>query len=53
MFWCPNGQGLHSTPLKWSTDQLEYHSSLSYLNFFRCEESPQFGVSHPYTIDLK
>jgi hypothetical protein len=23
--WCPNGRGLHSTPLKWSNDQLEYH----------------------------
>jgi hypothetical protein len=25
--WCPNGWGLHSTPLKWSRDQLEYHGS--------------------------
>jgi hypothetical protein len=23
--WCPNGRGLHSTPFKWSNDQLEYH----------------------------
>jgi hypothetical protein len=23
--WRPNGRGLHSTPLKWSNDQLEYH----------------------------
>jgi hypothetical protein len=25
MLWHPNGQELHSTPLKWSNDQLEYH----------------------------
>jgi hypothetical protein len=29
--WCPNGQGLHSAPFKWSKDQLEYHGPL-YLN---------------------
>ena len=23
--WRPNGRGLHSTPFKWSNDQLEYH----------------------------
>jgi hypothetical protein len=23
--WRPNGWGLHSTPLKWSNDRLEYH----------------------------
>ena len=23
--WRPNGRELHSTPLKWSNDQLEYH----------------------------
>jgi hypothetical protein len=23
--WRPNGRGLHSTPFKWSDDQLEYH----------------------------
>ena len=23
--WCPKGRGLHSTPFKWSNDQLEYH----------------------------
>jgi hypothetical protein len=25
MLWRPNGRGLHSTPLKWSNDRLEYH----------------------------
>jgi hypothetical protein len=34
MLWHPNGQGLHSTPFKWSNDQLEYHGSLSYLKSF-------------------
>jgi hypothetical protein len=28
----------------------EYHSFLAYLKFSLCEESSQFGVSHPYTI---
>jgi hypothetical protein len=26
--WRPNGRGLHSTPLKWSKDPLEYHGVL-------------------------
>jgi hypothetical protein len=41
------GQGLHSTPLKWSKDQtwVPQFSSL-YQVFFLCEESPQVGVSH-------
>ena len=26
--WRPNGWGPHSTPFKWSRDQLEYHDSL-------------------------
>jgi hypothetical protein len=25
MLWCPNEQGLHSIPLKWSNDQLWCH----------------------------
>jgi hypothetical protein len=30
--WRPNGRGLHSTPLKWSNDRLEYHGVfLSYI----------------------
>jgi hypothetical protein len=46
--WCPNGRGLHSTPFKWSDDQLEYHSfSFLRLSPF-CEESPQLGASRPY-----
>jgi Tfp pilus assembly protein PilV len=44
--WHPNGWGLHSTPFKWSKDQLEYHDSLFISIISRCEESPQFGVSH-------
>jgi hypothetical protein len=46
--WHPNGRGLHSTPLKWSNDRLEYHGVLLSLLFLACEESPQLGVSHPY-----
>jgi hypothetical protein len=30
--WCPNGQGLHSTPLKWSNDLLECHG-LPYMDY--------------------
>jgi hypothetical protein len=49
--WRPNGRGLHSTPFKWSDDQLEYHV----FYFLRlspfCEESPQLGVSRPYKDD--
>jgi hypothetical protein len=44
--WRPIGRGLHSTPFKWSKDQLEYHGFISYLSLSRCEESPWFGVSH-------
>jgi hypothetical protein len=32
--WRPNGRELHSTPLKWSNDQLEYHSVLLYFDLF-------------------
>jgi hypothetical protein len=46
--WRPNGREFHSTPLKWSNDQLEYHSVLLSLFFPVCEESPQLGVSRPY-----
>jgi hypothetical protein len=49
--WRPNGRGLHSTPLKWSNDQLEYHGFLLSLLFPVCEESPQLGVSRPYNKD--
>jgi hypothetical protein len=51
MLWHPNGRELHSTPLKWSNDQLKYHGFLLYLLFFVCEESPQLGVSRPYNKD--
>jgi hypothetical protein len=30
--WRPNGRGLHSTPFKWSKDQLEYHGSVYLIN---------------------
>jgi hypothetical protein len=47
--WRPNGRGLQSTPLKRSKDPLEYHDVLlAFLNSV-CEESPQLGVSCPYT----
>jgi hypothetical protein len=49
--WRPNGRELHSTLLKWSNDQLEYHGVLLSLLFPVCEESPQLGVSHPYNKD--
>jgi hypothetical protein len=46
--WRPNGRGLHSTPLKWSKDPLEYHGvCFSFLYPVR-KESPQLGVSRPY-----
>jgi hypothetical protein len=46
--WRPNGRRLHSTPFKWSYDQLEYHGVfLSLLSPVR-EESPQLRVSRPY-----
>jgi hypothetical protein len=51
MLWRPNGRELHSTPLKWSNDQLEYHGVLLSLLFPICEESPQLGVSRPYNKD--
>jgi hypothetical protein len=51
MLWRPNGRGLHSTPFKWSDDQLEYHDfSFLILSPF-CEESPQLGASRPYKDD--
>jgi hypothetical protein len=50
--WRPNGRGLHSTPLKWSNDQLEYHGCFLSYTFPVCEESPQLGVSRPYNKDL-
>jgi hypothetical protein len=49
--WRPNGRELHSTPLKWSNDQLEYHNFLLFLLFPVCEESPHFGISRPYNKD--
>jgi hypothetical protein len=46
--WRPNGQGLHSTPFKWSNDQLEYHS-FSFLMLSPVRgESPQLRASRPY-----
>jgi hypothetical protein len=48
--WHPNGQGLHSTPLKRSKDPLEYHGVLLCLLYPACEESPQLGASRPYNL---
>jgi hypothetical protein len=39
------GQGLHSTPLKWSKDQTWVPRILTYINLVY-EETPQIGVSH-------
>ena len=53
LWWHPSVKG-YTQPL--SSDpkiKLEYHCFLPYLKFSLCEESPQFGVSYPYTIDLK
>jgi hypothetical protein len=50
--WRPNGRGLHSTTFKRSNDLLEYHNFLPFSICSLCEGSPQFGVSHPYKIDL-
>jgi hypothetical protein len=49
--WRPNGRVLHSTPLKWSNDRLEYHDvflSYTFLPIPDCEESPQLEASRPY-----
>jgi hypothetical protein len=48
--WRPNGRGLQSTPLKRSKDPLEYHGVLLCLLYPAREESPQLGVSCPYTL---
>ena len=50
MLWRPNGQGLHSTPLKRSKDPLEYHGVLLVSLYPFCEESPQLGASRPYNL---
>jgi hypothetical protein len=48
--WRPNGQGLHSTPLKRSKDPLEYHGVLLCLLYPAREESPQLEASLPYNL---
>jgi hypothetical protein len=48
--WRPNERGLHSTPLKWSKDPLEYHGVLLVSLYPACEESPQLGASRPYNL---
>jgi hypothetical protein len=48
--WRPNGRGLQSTPLKRSKDPLEYHGVLLCLLYPAREESPQLGISRPYTL---
>jgi hypothetical protein len=49
--WRPDGWGLHSTPFKWSKDQLEYNGFSLFISFLVCEESPQVGASRPYNKD--
>jgi hypothetical protein len=44
--WRPNGRGLHSTPFKWSNDQLEYHGSLYLNNIPLWGISPLWSLSH-------
>jgi hypothetical protein len=51
--WRPNGRGLQPTPLKRSKDPLEYHGVLLSLLYPAREESPQLGVSRPYTLMFK
>jgi hypothetical protein len=46
MLWRPNGQGLQSTPLKWSRDQTWVPRLSSLLYVPVCVEFPQVGVSH-------
>jgi hypothetical protein len=46
--WRPTRRGSHSTPFKWSNDQLEYHGVFFLLLSPVREESPQLGVSRPY-----
>jgi hypothetical protein len=41
--WRPNGWGLHSTPFKWSNDQLEYHGVFLSYTFSRSR-----GISTTY-----
>jgi hypothetical protein len=41
--WLPNGQGLHSTHLKWSKDQLEYHGSF-------LSNIPLWGISTSWSL---
>jgi hypothetical protein len=43
--WCPNGRGLHSTPFKWSNDQLEYHGVFLSYTFSRLR-----GISTTWSL---
>jgi hypothetical protein len=48
MLWCPDGQGLHSTPLKRSYDQHECYSP-PYLNMnLLAMISTRWRLLHPY-----
>jgi hypothetical protein len=42
-----------SIPPLSSDTLINLSTTVLFLNFSRCEESPQIGVSHPYTVDLK
>jgi hypothetical protein len=43
--WRPNGRGLHSTPFKWSNDQLEYHGVFLSFSFSRLR-----GISTTWSL---
>jgi hypothetical protein len=43
--WRPNGRGLHSTPFKWSNDQLEYHGVFLSYTFSRLR-----GISTTWSL---
>jgi hypothetical protein len=43
--WRPNGRGLHSTPFKWSNDQLEYHGVFLSYTFSRSR-----GISTTWSL---
>jgi hypothetical protein len=43
--WRPNGRGLHSTPFKWSNDQLEYHGVFLSYSFSRLR-----GISTTWSL---
>jgi hypothetical protein len=49
--WRPNGRGLHSTPFSDPMIHLNTMVVFFLILFPVCEESPQLGVSLPYSKD--